>query len=74
MEFDYRKLLGKITEVCGTQAEFAKRIRMSERSVSLKLNGRVEFKQSEIATVCDVLGIKDEQIGEYFFKCNVQIA
>lgn len=34
MSFEYSKLLGRIKEKCGTQAEFAKAINISERSVS----------------------------------------
>ena len=40
MPYNYSKLLGRIVECCGTQAAFAEKIGLSERSVSLKLNGK----------------------------------
>ena len=38
MAYDYSKLLGRITEKYGTQAQFSGAMGMSERSLSLKLN------------------------------------
>lgn len=72
MAFDYRKLSGKIKERFGTQAEFAKAMGLSERSISLKLNGKVFFKQPEIAKACDLLKIREDDVPEYFFKKKVQ--
>lgn len=68
MPYDYSKLYGLIAEKCGTQAIFAQKIGLSERSVSLKLNGKIGWKQAEIAKACDVLGISAENIPTYFFK------
>lgn len=67
MRYYYNKLIGKIVEKFGTQIMFAKAIELSERSLSLKLNGRVGFKQNEITKACILLGISDEEIPEYFF-------
>lgn len=72
MAFDYSKLSGKIKEKFGTQAEFAKAMGLSERSISLKLNGRVFFKQPEIAKACELLKIEESDVPEYFFKKEVQ--
>ena len=49
MAYDYSKLLGRITEKFGTQARFSGAMGMSERSLSLKLNSKVPFKQPEIS-------------------------
>lgn len=67
MPYNYAKLLGRITEFCGTQAKFAHALGMSERSVSLKLNGKVGWKQSEMAKACEILHIESTEIGNYFF-------
>ena len=72
MQFDYRKLLGRITEKTGTQANFARQIALSERTVSLKLNSKIAFKQDEIVRASTVLQIPKEEIGSYFFTQNVQ--
>ena len=67
MPYNYSKLLGRIVEKVGTQSEFANAMGLSERTVSLKLNGKVGWKQREIAKACDVLAIEVNEISEYFF-------
>lgn len=67
MPYNYSKLLGRIVEKVGTQGIFADQMNLSERSVSLKLNGKVGWKQSEIAKACDILAISEKDIGDYFF-------
>lgn len=68
MNYDYSKLLGRIVEVCGTQGKFASKLNLSERTVSLKLNGKVGWKQEEIEKACKVLRISPKNIPEYFFN------
>lgn len=67
MPYNYSRLLGRIVEKVGTQSNFAERIGLSERSVSLKLNGRRGWKQSEIAEACKILEIRADDIPIYFF-------
>lgn len=67
MPYRYDKLLGRIVEKCGTQAEFAKRMQLSERTVSLKLNGKRPWSQVDIAKACEVLDIELTEIQGYFF-------
>ena len=43
---DYSKLNGAIIEKYGTQYNFAKAMNLSERSISLKLNGKVTWKDT----------------------------
>lgn len=68
MPYNYARLLGRITEKVGTQGKFAETIGLSERSVSLKLNGKVGWKQTEIERACEVLSIPCSEIGSYFFS------
>ena len=72
MAFNYQKLLGRITEKMGSQAEFARRMGLSERTISLKLNGKVPFKQNEIVKASSLLEIDNSDIAAYFFTVNVQ--
>jgi len=65
---DYSKLRGKITEFFGTQAAFANAMKLSERSISMKLNEKIDFSQGEIEKAINVLGLKRDDIPEYFFK------
>lgn len=67
MPYDYSKLLGRITEKVGTQGKFADKMGLSERSISLKLNGKIGWKQCEIIKACEVLEIRDIEIPSYFF-------
>ena len=67
MSFNYNKLDGKITEQYGTRGSFAKALGVSERTLSLKMNGHIAWKQSEISKACTVLGIKTKEIPIYFF-------
>lgn len=71
MSYDYSKLLGKIVEKCGTQLIFSERMGLSERTISLKLNRRVPWKDTEIIKAAEILGIPNDEIVEYFFKIKV---
>ena len=55
MVFDYRKLRGRIVEKYGTQGNFAKANKISDRSMSLKLNNGIGFSQKEIVLWCNQL-------------------
>ena len=65
--YDYSKLKGRITEKLGGQNNFAKKMELSETTVYSKLNGKIEFKQSEILDACKILDIPEEKIKPYFF-------
>ena len=67
---DYSKLKGRIVEKFGTQEAFSKMMNLSERSVSLKLQGKVGWKQVEISKAIDILDLCDADIPEYFFCCK----
>lgn len=72
MSFDYNKLKGKIIEKCGTQKKFAEMMKLSERSIVLKMSGKVEWKQSEIVNAQSILELEDEEILTIFFTLKVQ--
>ena len=72
MPYDYSKLNGRFVEICGTQAKFAEAMGLSERSVSLKLNGKLGWKQSEMYKASEILKFPVEEIPAYFFKLEVQ--
>ncbi|WP_296114994.1 DUF739 family protein [uncultured Anaerococcus sp.] len=72
MNYDYSKLLGKITEIFGTRYNFAEAMDLSERSISNKLNNKVPWKQTEISKALKILSIDPKEIQDYFFKYKVQ--
>jgi len=65
--FDYSKLRGRITEKFGINKEFAKAIKVSPTSLSLKLNNRRYFDQAEIYRASEVLDIEPGAVSSYFF-------
>ncbi len=72
MHLDYSKLTGKIVEKFGNRKNFAQAMELSERSLSLKLNGKISWKQTEIVNACDLLDITHNEIAMYFFTLKVQ--
>lgn len=72
MAYDYSKLRGRIAEKYKTQAAFARELGWSERTLSLKLNGKIFFSQSDIEEMSKALNIKRDEIRVYFFTLSVQ--
>lgn len=71
-KFNYSKLRGRIVEYFGGQGVFAVAMRLSERSVSLKLNNIRGWNQQEITRACELLNIPPTEISLYFFTKDVQ--
>lgn len=72
MPINYDKLKGRIVEKCGTRGAFAKAMNLSERTVSLKLSGKIAWKQPEIVKALEVLELGANDIQSYFFDLKVQ--
>lgn len=66
MEYNSAKLRGKIAEVYKTQARFAEAVGVSERSISLKMSGKVAWRSDEIVKAAQLLSIEPQNIAEYF--------
>lgn len=67
MAFNYSKLKGRIVEKFNTQAKFALAMKWSERTLSLKLNGNIPWKQTDIAKAIELLELDENDIPKYFF-------
>lgn len=72
MSYNYSKLKGRIVEKCGNQQNFAKSLGLSQRSLSLKLSNKRDFRQNEIERSLKILELKEEDVQDYFFTKNVQ--
>lgn len=72
MAFDYSKLKGRIVEKYGTQACFAKKIGISSNTLSLKMNNKIRFTSDDVIKISELLGIKRQEIDEYFFVVEFQ--
>lgn len=73
MKYNYRKLEGRIVEICVSRTNFAKEMGLSDRSISLKLNNRVPWKQTEISKAMEILKIDPSEVQDYFFNQKVQV-
>ena len=65
---------GKIVEKYGTQYNFAIALGLSERSLSLKLNNKVGWRDEEMERAIDLLDLDLNDIPAYFFTNLVQVS
>lgn len=70
--FQYGKLKGRIVEIFGSQKKFAEAMGLSERTVSLKLQGATPWTQPEMFRAVGLLKEPVRMIDEYFFTQKVQ--
>lgn len=68
MKFNYDKLLGRIVEVYRNQSNFAKDMKLSERSISFELNNVRRWKDTEIKLAMQLLKIPESKVHLYFFN------
>lgn len=74
MTKDFSKLSGKIVEKYGTQYNFSIALGLSERSLSLKLNNKVGWRDEEMERAIDLLDLDLNDIPAYFFTNLVQVS
>lgn len=74
MMFNYAKLRGRIKEIFDTENVFAKKLGISQTSLSQKLNNKVEFTQKEIEKAIELLHIPKEEIPMYFFTVEMGVS
>lgn len=67
VKFNYSKLKGRITEICGTQKAFAEQLGITEGTLTSKLLGYTYFSQDEILRSLEILGISAGRTTDYFF-------
>lgn len=63
-----KSLFETIREFGDTQSQLARMLGMTESTLSWKINGRAEFKQSEIKAIADRYGLTGEEIKSMFFS------
>ena len=74
MTKDFSKLSGKIVEKYGTQYNFSIALGLSERSLSLKLNNKVGWRDEEMERAIELLDLDLNDIQAYFFANSVQVS
>lgn len=67
-ESRYRKLRGRIVEVYGSQAAFARQLGVAYNTMSAKMTGKTGISSEDIVLWCEMLDIRRGEIGTYFFQ------
>lgn len=65
--FNQKLLKAKIIAQGLTRAEIAKKIGISLTTLNYKLNGRQEFKLSEVKKICTILNLNKTERERIFF-------
>lgn len=63
----YNKLKGRIIEKYGSQGKFAEALKMSENTVSRKMQDKVEFSKDDMVKWAELLDIDSSEFWDYFF-------
>lgn len=66
-KYDYSELLGRMRRCGETQESMAEKLNISTCSLNQKLNNKSDFKQSEIYSMSNALGIPLAEVQNYFF-------
>ncbi|MGN1194746.1 MAG: DUF739 family protein [Acutalibacteraceae bacterium] len=66
--YDYSKLLGIMKEKNITQESLAKSIGISETSLNKKLKNNSQFKQDEMISILNILGVNVNNVANIFFS------
>lgn len=67
-KYDYSKLKGRIIEIFDSQQSFADAIGMGRVSLSHRMNGKLDFSQTEILMSIKALELNIDDISGYFFN------
>ena len=68
MTHSYEELRGLIRWKCGTLTDFAQALGISNTSLNARLQGRIPFKQTEIARAKEQLQLSSKDIERIFFS------
>ena len=68
LTYNYNKLKGRMTEKGETQDSLSKKTGISVTALWAKFQNKSQFKQNEIAAICDLLDIDGSEIALYFFS------
>lgn len=72
MRFNYSKLLGRMKECGYTQEKMAQALKISNGTMSQKLNNKANFYQPEMQKICELLNIPGEEVYTIFFTLEVE--
>lgn len=70
--YDFTKLKARMVDQGETARSLAEKLGISENSMYSKLNGKYEFKPSEIEKMMRILNIHAREMKRYFFKHQIR--
>lgn len=71
MDYDYKKLRGRIREKYGTEGALSDAMGINRCTLSQKLTNKSDFSQQDIKQMATLLLIAIDEIGEYFFTPKI---
>lgn len=71
MSYNFAKLRGRMVEKNVSSKDLADRIGMANTALSLRLNGKRQFRLKEVEQIVSALDIPADQIAAYFFTEEV---
>ena len=71
MSYNFAKLRGRMVEKSVNAEDLAHQIGMARSALSLRLNGKRQFRLNEVEQIVTALDIPAEQIAAYFFTEEV---
>ena len=71
MSYNFAKLRGRMVEKNVTCKDLADRIGMEPPGLSLRLNGKRQFRLNEVEEIVTALDIPEDQVAAYFFTRKV---
>lgn len=71
MNFNYKRLKGRIREYYGSQENAAKNLNLSTTALNNKLNGKTQFTSDELFILINEMEVTPDEIKDIFFKVNV---
>lgn len=68
VRYDYTRLKNRIAEKFRFASNLCRTLGWNSRTFSQKMNHYIEFSQTDIAQLIDVLGIDDNEVKSFFFE------
>ncbi|MDN6193664.1 MAG: DUF739 family protein [Alkalibacterium sp.] len=66
-QFNYDLLLKRMKVHRHSQTTLSELMEISRATLNAKMNSRIPFTQKDIISICHILEISNDEVGDYFF-------
>lgn len=66
-QFNYDLLLKRMKVHRHSQKTLSEAMEISRATLNAKMNSRIPFTQKDIISICRILEISNDEVGDYFF-------